>query len=78
MEKQLEYKIGENTYTIYAPFNNTLYYKIGLNESALGYISAGYINEESGAAVWVGTTTETMQIAAELGAFIESSGMETK
>lgn len=78
MEKQLEYKIGDNTYTIYAPFNNTLYYKIGLNESTLGYINAGYLHEESGASVWVGTTTETMQIAAELGAFIESSANEIK
>lgn len=73
MEKQFEYQIGKNTYVIYMPFDNALNYRIRLNESTLGYINVGYVNDESGAAVWVGTTTETMQIAAEIGAFIESS-----
>lgn len=73
MEKQFEYKIGEDTYVIYVPFDNALNYRIRLNESTLGYINVGYVNEESGASVWVGTTTETMQIAAEIGAFIEST-----
>lgn len=72
MENELKCKIGEQIYVVKIPFAGTMTYRVENNNTVLGYIRQGYVNEETGAPIWVGNTQETMALAPELGIFIEN------